>query len=489
MVNLLNSFVSASNTILWSYVLIILLIAVGLYFTIYLKGPQFKFFFQTFNLLGGKKPKDGKGVSSFQAFCISVASHVGTGNLAGVAIAVSVGGPGALFWMWVIALLGAGSSFVENTLAQVYKVKDKNGYRGGPAYYMEKALGNRKLGIIFSILITISFGLVFNSVQANTITFAFEGAFGIKRLYGAIVLIVLTAMVIFGGVKRIAQVAEVIVPVMALGYVLVALFVILKNIGEIPHIFAMIFEGAFGIKQFTGGGIGAAVMMGIKRGLFSNEAGMGSAPNAAATAEVTHPVKQAIMQVFGVFLDTIVICSATAFIILVSGTNQQEGLTGIQLTQTALTSQVGNWGNIFIAVCIFMFAFSSILGNYYYGESNIEFMKGSKTVLNVFRFAVLAMVFVGSMSSLDFVWNLADLFMGLMALLNIVVIFKLSKIVSKVAQDYIAQKREGKDPVFYAENIDGLVNVECWNKENNNVENQEGKGKSSISHAEASIDI
>ncbi|MBC2398687.1 alanine/glycine:cation symporter family protein [Clostridium tetanomorphum] len=468
MVNYLNSFISFGNTILWSYVLIFLLIAVGLYFTFYLKGPQFKFFFQTFKLLGGsgksKDSKEGKGVSSFQAFCISVASHVGTGNLAGVAIAVSVGGPGALFWMWIIALLGSASSFVENTLAQVYKVKDKDGYRGGPAYYMEKALGNRKLGIIFSILITISFGLVFNSVQANTITFAFEGAFGLNRLYGAIILILLTGMVIFGGVKRIAQVAEVIVPVMAVAYVLVALFVILKNIDQIPHIFTMIFEGAFGLKQFTGGGIGAAIMMGIKRGLFSNEAGMGSAPNAAATAEVTHPVKQAIMQVFGVFLDTIVICSATAFIILVSGTNQKEGLTGIQLTQEALTSQVGSWGNIFIAVCIFMFAFSSILGNYYYGESNIEFMNGNKTWLNVFRIAVIVMVFLGSMSSLDIVWNLADLFMGLMALLNIVVIFKLSKVVSKVTRDYIAQKREGEDPVFYAESIDGLVNAECWNK-------------------------
>ncbi|MBM7871684.1 AGCS family alanine or glycine:cation symporter [Clostridium pascui] len=470
MLKLLNSFISASNTILWSYVLIVLLIAVGIYFTVYLKGAQFKFFGQTFKLLGGGKPKDGKGVSSFQAFCISVASSVGTGNLAGVAIAVSVGGPGAVFWMWLITLLGAGSSFVENTLAQVYKVKDKNGYRGGPAYYMEKALGKRKLGIIFSVLITISFGLVFNSVQANTITFAFEEAFGLSRLYGAIIIIALTSTVIFGGVKRIAQVAEVIVPVMAVAYVLVALFVVFKNISQLPHVFTMIFEGAFGLKQFTGGGIGAAIMMGIKRGLFANEAGMGSAPNAAAAAEVTHPVNQAIMQVFGVFLNTIVICSATAFIILVSGANQQEGLTGIQLTQTALSSEVGAWGNIFIAACTFMFAFSSIIGNYYYGESNIEFMNGSKTVLSIFRFAVIGMVFIGSMASLDMVWNLADLFMGLMALLNIVVIFKLSKIVLKVIQDYAAQKREGKDPVFYVENVDGLVNVECWSKDREKIQ-------------------
>ncbi|MBW9147228.1 alanine:cation symporter family protein [Clostridium sp. CM028] len=469
MLNLLNSIVTSVNNILWSYVLIILLISIGAYFTIHLKFPQFRFFSHTFKLLrNGRKTSDGKegvAVSSFQAFCISVASHVGTGNLAGVAIAVTVGGPGAVFWMWVIALLGAGSSFVENTLAQIYKVKGENGYKGGPAYYMEKALGKRKLGLVFSVLITISFGLVFNSVQANTVTLAFEGAFGITRFWGGMILVGLTALVIFGGVKRIAKVAEILVPVMAVAYVFVAFFVIFKNIAQVPAVFKMIFQGAFGLKQFTGGGIGAAIMMGIKRGLFSNEAGMGSAPNAAATADVSHPVKQGIVQVFGVFLDTIVICSATAFIILISGEQLNNGLTGIELTQVALTSQVGNWGNIFIAVCIFMFAWSSIIGNYYYGESNIEFMNGNKIWLTTFRVGVLGMVFWGSMSSISIVWNMADLFMGAMALINLVVIFKLSKVLPKVIKDYAIQIKQGKDPVFHANSIDGLSNTECWDKD------------------------
>lgn len=469
MLNFLELVVSKGNDILWSYVLIYLLIIVGAFFTIYLKFPQFKFLSHTFKLLkNSRKPSEDTkkiGVSSFQAFCISVASHVGTGNLAGVAIAVSVGGPGAVFWMWVIALLGAASSFVENTLAQIYKVKSGNEYRGGPAYYMEKALGTRKLGIVFSILITISFGLIFNSVQANTVTFALEGAFGISRFMGAIILVVLTSLVIFGGVKRIAKVAEILVPVMAVAYILVSSFVILKNITEVPSIFKMIFQGAFGIKQFTGGGIGAAIMMGIKRGLFSNEAGMGSAPNAAATAEVSHPVKQGIVQVFGVFLDTIVICTGTAFIVLISGQHLNEELTGIELTQAALTSQVGEWGGVFIAVCIFMFAFSSIIGNYYYGESNIDFLNGNKTLLTTFRLAVVGMVFWGSMSSISIVWNMADLFMGVMALINIIVIARLGKVVSKVLKDYVNQIKQGKDPVFIADSIDELKNTECWNRD------------------------
>ncbi len=330
---------------------------------------------------GREKHKGKKGVSSFQAFCISTASRVGTGNLAGVAIAIASGGPGAVFWMWLIALIGGASSFVESTLAQIYKVEDEHGFRGGPAYYMEKALNKKWMGIIFSILITISYGLVFNSVQANTISLAFEQAFGVNTLIIGLILAVLTSLIIFGGVKRIARASEIIVPIMAITYVIVALFVILKNIGSIPSIFSLIIENAFGIKQVVGGGLGAAVLMGIKRGLFSNEAGMGSAPNAAATANVTHPAKQGLIQTLGVFTDTILICSATSFIVLISGSYLKSDLTGIQLTQTALSSQVGSWGNTFIAICIFLFAFSSVIGNYYYGETNIEFLKGSKTSL------------------------------------------------------------------------------------------------------------
>ena len=465
MFDLINSIINTGNTILWSYVLIAVLIGVGLLFTIKTDFVQFRYIGEMFKVLGGSGAKKEGGVSAFQAFCISVASHVGTGNLAGVAIAVSVGGPGAVFWMWVIALIGGASSFVENTLAQAFKVRDKDGYRGGPAYYMEKALGQKKMGMVFSVLITISFGLVFNSVQANTVSFAFEEAFGLNRVVVGLGLSALTAMVIFGGIKRIARVAEVLVPVMASAYVMVALFVIFKNFSLIPDIFLLIFQGAFGFKAAAGGGIGAAMMMGIKRGLFSNEAGMGSAPNAAATSEVSHPVKQGLLQTLGVFVDTILICSSTALVVFVSGANQTEGLTGIQLTQTALSSQVGPWANLFIAVCIMLFAFSSIIGNYYYGESNIEFLEGSHYWLKLFRIAVIFMVFWGCQSAVSVVWNMADLFMGLMALMNLIAIAKLGHIVVDILADYRRQKAQGIDPVFIASNIKGLEKAEVWTEE------------------------
>ncbi|QGU96757.1 amino acid carrier protein [Clostridium bovifaecis] len=467
----LQKIISVLNTALWSYVLIALLIILGLYFTIKSRFVQFKFFGEMFRLLGegasksiSSEGREQKGVSSFQAFCISTASRVGTGNLAGVAIAISMGGPGAVFWMWVIALIGGGSSFVESTLAQIYKVKDEHGYRGGPAYYMEKALNKRWLGVLFSVLITISFGLVFNSVQANTISFAFEEAFGVNRLIVGLVVTALTAMIIFGGIKRIAKVAEMIVPVMAIGYIAVALFVVFKNITHVPAVFSLIIENAFGIKEAVGGGVGAAIMMGIKRGLFSNEAGMGSAPNAAATADVTHPVKQGLIQTLGVFTDTILICSCTAFIVLLSGVYTNTKLEGIQLTQKALSSQVGAWGNTFIAICIFLFAFSSIVGNYYYGETNIEFIKANKLWLLAYRAAVIGMVIFGSVAKIQIVWDMADLFMGIMAIINLIAISRLSKIAFAALQDYSRQKKAGKNPVFSVDDIGGLENAECWEK-------------------------
>jgi len=463
MFSLLSSLVDLGNTILWSYVLIVLLIGAGLFFTIKTNFVQFRFIREMISLLTEGNKNEGEGVSSFQAFCISTASRVGTGNLAGVALAVAAGGPGAVFWMWMIALLGSASAFVESTLAQVYKEKtEEGGYRGGPSYYMEKALGNRKLGIVFSILITLCFGLIFNSVQSNTISLAFEGAFGLNRTIIGLVLTAFTALIIFGGVKRIAKFAESVVPVMAIAYVLVVAFVLIKNITMVPSIFNLIVGSAFGMKQFAGGALGAALMQGIKRGLFSNEAGMGSAPNAAATAEVSHPVKQGLIQTLGVFTDTIIICSSTAFLILISGMYTQEGLGGIQLTQSALVSQVGNWGAVFIAVCILLFAFSSIIGNYYYGEANIEFMADSKGLLLAYRLAVLAMVMFGSQAAISIVWNMADLFMGLMALINIYAIIKLGPIAKVVLDDYIMQKKEGKDPVFNAVKVGILEGTECW---------------------------
>ena len=420
-----------------------------------------------FILLGDGASKDtnkeGK-VSSFQAFCISTASRVGTGNIAGIALAVVAGGPGSIFWMWLIALIGSASSFVESTLAQIFKVKDGNTFRGGPAYYMEKGLNKKWMGITFSILITICFGFVFNAVQANTVAGAFSNAFGINKLAMGIVLAILTGLVIFGGVQRIAKVSEIIVPVLAGLYILVAIFIVVTNIGQLPGILKMIFESAFDFRSVSMGTMGAIMLTGIKRGLFSNEAGMGSAPNAAATADVTHPVKQGLIQTLGVFTDTIVICSCTAFIILLYPEYQSTGLNGIELTQAALTSHIGSIGSIFIAICIFLFAFSSIVGNYYYGQSNIEFMSENKTILNIFRAGVVVMVLFGSLTQMNIVWNLADVFMGLMAIINLIAIVLLGKYAFMALDDYTNQKKAGiKDPIFKASNIKGLENIECWN--------------------------
>lgn len=460
---ILNSLINFFNDILWGYVLIVMLLFVGTYFTLKTKFVQIRYLGQMIKILGDSVGHKG-GVSSFKAFCISTASRVGTGNLAGVAIAIASGGPGAIFWMWLIAIIGGASSFVESTLAQIYKVKDGEAFRGGPAYYMEKALNKRWMGVAFSILISITFGLIFNSVQSNTISLAFHEAFKLDRTIIGVVLAVGTGVIIFGGVQRIANFSAAVVPVMAILYILVSLYVIVSNISMIPEIFRDIIENAFGIRQAVGGGIGAAIMTGVKRGLFSNEAGMGSAPNAAAAAETSHPVKQGFVQTLGVFTDTILICSCTAFMVLISGAHKTEGLTGIQLTQNALSSQVGGWGNVFIALCILLFAFSSIIGNYYYGETNIEFLTPNKTWLNLYRVGVIGMVMFGSIGELALVWNLADLFMGLMAVLNLIAIFLLGKVAFDALGDYSNQKESGLDPSFNKNDIDIPYGerVECW---------------------------
>ena len=463
----LNSIINISNDFLWTYVLIAPLILLGLYFTFKTNFVQFRYIKEMFRLLtdNTSTKKDKGSVSSFQAFCISTASRVGTGNLAGIAIAISVGGPGAIFWMWLIALIGSASSFVESTLAQIYKQSDgKGAYIGGPAYYMEKALNMKWMGVIFSILITICFGLVFNSVQSNTISLAMNEAFGVNTIVIGALLTIVTALIIFGGIHRIAKVSEIIVPIMATAYILIALFVVIINFKEIPGLISLIFKNAFGVKQAIGGGIGGTLLVGIKRGLFSNEAGMGSAPNAAATANVSHPVKQGLIQTLGVFTDTIVICSCTAFIILLSDVDLTSGLTGIQLTQNALSSQFGNFGSIFIAICVLMFAFSSIVGNYYYGEANIEFLTEKKIYLTIYRICVSLMVLFGSVVHMDIVWNLADVFMALMAITNLIAIALLGKFAFKALEDYNRQKKAGiKDPVFKPSSIPELKNVTEWN--------------------------
>ena len=468
----IHSLILHFNDFLWSYVLIISLITIGVYFTWKTNFIQFRKLKDMFKLLGEDSSEKGS-VSSFQAFCIGTASRVGTGNLAGVASAIAVGGPGAVFWMWLIALLGSASAFIESTLAQIYKVKDGDSFRGGPAYYMEKGLKKKWMGILFSILIIICFGFAFNSVQSNTIAAAFQSSFGINKAIVGIVITLLTAIIIFGGVHRVAKISSIIVPIMASAYILIAMFVIAKNITAIPSLFVLIFKNAFGIEQIVGGGIGAALMQGIKRGLFSNEAGMGSAPNAAATASVSHPAKQGLIQTLGVFTDTLIICTSTAFIILLSGEYVNGTLTGIELTQASLISQVGPWGGTFIALCIFLFAFSSIVGNYYYGETNIQFISSKKVYLYIYRVIVIGMVFFGSIASMQFVWDIADVFMGLMAVINLIAIVLLSKIAIKVYKDYASQKKAGNNPVFYASSIPELGDeVEQWRNDtkSNNTE-------------------
>jgi len=460
----ISNIVDSGNDILWTYVLIILLLAAGLYFSFGTKFVQIRLFPEMFRLIVEKREGDS-GVSPFQAFTISAASRVGTGNITGVALAIGVGGPGAVFWMWIIAMLGMATAFIESTLAQVYKVKDGDTFRGGPAYYMEKALGQRKLGIIFSILLTLSFGFIFNAVQSNTIATSVGEAFDINPKLIGVMLVVLTTLIIFGGVQRIVKVTQVLVPVMAIFYLLVALFVVVTNLSEIPHVFKLIFTQAFGLQEAAGGAIGAAIMQGVRRGLFSNEAGIGSVPNAAATANTSHPAKQGLVQSLGVFFDTIIICSATAFIIILAGLYDKGESDGIILTQNSLAVHVGDWAPYFIAIAIIFFAFSSIIGNYYYGESNIEFMNAHKGWMIIYRILVLAMVMFGSLAKVQLVWNLADLFMGLMAFINITIIMILGKVAFLVLDDFTGQRKAGKNPVFYAKSIPTLKNTDCWEED------------------------
>lgn len=465
-----DSVLNEVNTFLYSYVLIILLIGAGLFFTFKTKFIQFRLIPDMFKLLTEKAPKDksGKrGISSFQAFTISAASRIGTGNIAGVATAIAIGGPGAIFWMWIVALIGGASALIESTLAQVYKVKDHSTgmYRGGPAYYMEKGLNKRWMGVLFAVVITLTYGFVFNAVQANTITIAFEESFGTNRVVVGIILAVLTAVIVFGGLKRIVSVTQIIVPVMAIAYIVIALLVVLINIKELPNVIALIVKSAFGLQEAFAGMLGAAIMNGIKRGLFSNEAGMGSAPNAAATASVTHPVKQGLIQTLGVFIDTLLVCTSTAAIVLLSDAYLQTNAASVNLTQASLVGILGDWAGIFLAIAIFMFAFSTVIGNYYYGETNIGFIKKSKTTLLVFRIFVVAFVMFGSVAKVQVVWDLADLFMAIMALINLVAILLLWKVAKPVINDYLAQRKQGKDPVFYKKDVPNIGEVDCWGDE------------------------
>ena len=455
----MNEIITQVSDALWTYLLIGVLVACGLWFTVRTRGVQFRMIGEMFRLLGdsavksvsgnGREERGKKHISSFQAFCVSVATRVGTGNLAGVATAIMVGGPGAVFWMWVIALIGAATAFVESTLAQLFKQRNKDSFVGGPAYYIQKGLHCRWMAVLFAILITLTFGLSYNSIQSNTICASMQSAFGWNPVVIGIVITVLTLLIVFGGIQRIAHVSSVLVPFMAVGYLIIALVVIVMNIGAVPHVLRLIVENAFGINQAAGGMLGSTILMGVKRGLFSNEAGEGSAPNVAATASVSHPVKQGLVQSLGVFTDTLLVCSCTAFIILISGTYNTSGLTGIQLTQSALSHEIGGAGHYFLAVAIFLFAFSSIIGNYYYGEANIRFMTSNRKVLMLFRILTGGMVLFGALAGLDMVWAIGDLFMALLTICNLIAIVLLGKYAFRLLDDYRSQKRRGiKNPQF-----------------------------------------
>lgn len=464
-----KSVVQVGNDLIWSQYLIGLLLTVGIFFTISSKFVQLRMLPEMFRALVEKPEtlKNGeKGISPFQAFAISAGSRVGTGNIAGVATAIVLGGPGAVFWMWIIAFIGAASAFIEATLAQVYKVHDKEGgFRGGPAYYITKGLNQKWLGITFAVLITVTFAFVFNTVQSNTIAESLRTQYHISPVITGIILAVITAIIIFGGVRSIATLSSLIVPIMAIVYVGIVLFILLMNFDQIIPMIGTIIKSAFGMEQVAGGAVGTAILQGIKRGLFSNEAGMGSAPNAAATAAVPHPVKQGLLQSLGVFFDTMLVCTATAIMILLySGLKfGEKAPQGVEVTQSALNEHLGSPGGIFLTVAITLFAFSSVVGNYYYGQSNIEFLSKNKAILFIFRCLVVVLVFIGAVVKTETVWSTADLFMGLMAIVNLVSIIGLSNIAFAVMKDYIQQKRAGLKPVFKPENLEiNLFGIESW---------------------------
>ena len=456
MVEAIHNIIDGLQDWLWTYVNIGLLIGCALYFTIRTRFVQFRLFKEMFRLMlssseknehGDGVGKEKKQISSFQAFIVALASRIGTGNLAGVATAISVGGPGAIFWMWVMALFGSATAFVESSLAQLYKRRGENSFYGGPAYYMLHGLHRRWMGVLFSFLMIITFGFANNAMQSNTIALACEQAFDIPLPWMGAGLCFLTIVVIFGGIHRIAHISSAVVPVMAVVYLVLSLFIVISNITVLPKVLCMIVENAFVVGQVAGGTLGTIVMMGIKRGLFSNEAGEGSAPNAAATASVSHPVKQGLIQALGVFADTLVVCSCTAFVILCSGVDYTAS-NGIQLTQNALTHEIGSIGNSFIAAVIWLFAFSTIIANCYYGETNLLFFTKSKLALFIYRILASVCVMTGALLTLDLAWSIIDLCMAMITICNLIAIIFLFPKVKFLVDDYLSQKKEGKDPVF-----------------------------------------
>lgn len=467
---LLSPVVGLINRVLWDYVLTYGLLAVGLYFTVRLRLLQVRRFPHMLKIVGRGAGGDAAGISPFQALCTSLAARVGTGNLAGVAIALTVGGPGALFWMWCTAMLGMATAYAESSLAQLYKVRDENGqYRGGPSYYMTRGLKRRWMGVAFALCLLLTYGLIFSSVHANAISQSLNEAFGIGQAPIAIGLVVLTATIIFGGLRKVARFAEWVVPFMSLAYLALAAWVVLTHLPQLPAVIALILRSAFGLDAAAGGilgGIAVAMLQGVKRGLYSNEAGMGSAPNVAAavTPVPHHPASQGLVQSLGVFIDTLLICSATGIVILLSGVLGQGG-DGVQVTQRAMSVFFGEWGAWFTAIALFFFAFTTIVGNYSYAESNLLYLGGGRRALFGLRVVALGVIVWGVYSKVALVWEAADAAMALMASINLVAIVMLSGVVIKLTRDYDRQLGEGKSPAFhiaeYPELGDG-VDHEIW---------------------------
>lgn len=462
---LFTSFLGEINTFLYSKFLIVLLILTGLYFTIRTGFIQIRMVPEAIRVIQ-EKGKEGS-LSSFQALMIATASRVGTGNIAGVSTALVLGGSGAVVWMWIMCLIGGASAFIESTLAQIYKRKDGSIFKGGPAYYIETALHARWLGIIFAVLLILCFAFGFNGLQAFNIASSFEyyvpnfSDSYVPMIIG-IILAFISAILFFGGAHKISKVSSILVPIMASIYIVLGLIIFFANIGKVPEVLAVCFSEAFDFQAIFGGFAGSCMVIGIKRGLFSNEAGMGSAPNAAAAADVSHPVKQGLVQVLSVFIDTLIICSTTAFIVLLGGQFKTGGeLTGIALVQQSVASQFGETGIHIVTVAICLFAFTSVIGNYFYAEANIKFISENPIVMHIFRVFAILMVFIGAQVSMQTAWDLADVLMGLMATVNIIAIVLLGRIAIDALKDYQRQKKQGKEPVFKASDI-GLHDTELW---------------------------
>ncbi|MBX7490112.1 alanine/glycine:cation symporter family protein [Helicobacter turcicus] len=464
--NMFYNLVGATSGFLYTYWLVFALIFCGLYLTIRTRFIQLRFLKEAFFVL--KERSNKEHITPFGALMISTASRVGIGNIVGVSVAIASGGAGALFWMWITAIIGGASAFVESTLAQVYKRKDgEHTYKGGPAYYIESALNSRALGIIFAISLIFCFAFGFNGLQSYTLTSSFEIFVGSETYndshlttFVGLVLAVLVSFFFFGRGKKSATISSILVPIMAFGYLVVALCVIGLNIEKIPLIFENVLQEAFNFKAIFGGFAGSAIVIGIKRGLFSNEAGMGSAPNAAAAAHTSHPAKQGMVQTLSVFIDTLIICSASAFMVLCSNIDTSN-LQGMALIQGVMQGHFGTFGLMFASIAIVLFAFTSLIGNYFYAEANFKFITENKFALQIFRICAVLMVFIGAQLDLSLAWDLADVFMGFMASINIIVILFLSNIAIKVLKDYEAQRKAGNNPVFKAENI-GITNTEFW---------------------------